>query len=169
MLRDYQQELVGLKEKDLTMKYVLIKYKNIKLLINEGVQIQPLLSHLSEIENLASRVNEFHKNILTAKKNDGALLEKEAAALISKIGYKIIGTPLSNHDAELYALNKKLEYSELELHGNTGKTNAAKVEAKDSHIHMRVTQSQKGEWVKKSQAKGMKLAEWITKKLNDEL
>lgn len=54
-------------------------------------------------------------------------------------------------------------------HGNLGNTNAAKDEAKNSHVHMRVSTEQKAIWVKQAQAKGMKLAEWITQKLNDEL
>lgn len=151
------------------MKYVLIKYKNMKLLVHEGVDIQPLIQHLSDIEALALDVESFYLNLLSATKDDGAALTERARKLTSKIGYKIIGVPFTSHDAELYALDKKLDYEVLELHGNTGKANAAKEDRKDSHVHMRVTREQKTIWVKQAQAKKMKLAEWITKKLNGEI
>jgi hypothetical protein len=151
------------------MKYVLVKYKGIKLLINEGLHMQPLLDSLQEIEVLAEKVNNFYQNIINKKKEDGKKLEDEKSVLISKIGYKIIGVPFSNHDAELFALDKSLDYEILELHGNTGKTNASKSDSKNSHVHMRVTQEQKSAWVNQAQSQNLKLAEWITKKLNGEL
>lgn len=151
------------------MKYTLVKYKNIKLLVNEGLQMQPLIDHLIEIELLADKVSIFYKNVLTATKEQGAELEKEKQSLISSIGYKIIGVPFTNQDAELYALDRKLNYEILELHGNTGKTNATKEQTKQSQIQMRVDTAQKAKWVKQSLKHKMKLTEWITKKLNDEL
>lgn len=151
------------------MKYILVKYKNLKLLINEGLQMQSLIEHLNEIESLAVEVNGFYTNLLTATKEQGAALEKKKQALIAKIGYNIIGVPFTNHDAELYALDKKLNYEVLVLHGNTGKANASKEHKKQSHIQMRVDTEQKARWVKQSLKHKMKLAQWITKKLNDEL
>lgn len=97
------------------MKYVLVKYKNIKLLINEGLHVQPLIENLSEIELMAEKVVVFYKNMLNATKEDGKKLDQEKAALMSKIGYKIIGVPFTNHDAELYAIDKKLDYESLVL------------------------------------------------------
>lgn len=151
------------------MKYTLIKYKNLKMLVNELEDAQPLIARLPEIEALAEDVKGFYSNLLTASDSDVEALESKQKALIEKIGYQIIGVPFTNHDAELYALDKKLEYDILEIHGNTGKANAAKEEVKDSYIQMRVTQAQKAAWVKQAQAKKMKLTEWITKKLNNEL
>jgi len=97
------------------MKYVLIKHKNLKLLINERLHMQPLVDCLLEIEDLADRVTKLYKNVLNATDKEINNIEKQKKALTSKIGYKIIGVPFSNHDAELYALNNKLEYTELEL------------------------------------------------------
>ena len=117
---------------------------------------------------LADKVSIFYKNVLTATKEQGAEFEKEKQSLISSIGYKII-TIITNEDAELYALDRKLNYEILELHGNTGKTNATKEQTKQSQIQMRVDTAQKAKWVKQSLKHKMKLTESITKKLNDEL
>ena len=151
------------------MKYTLIQYNKLKLLVNELEAPSPLISRLPEIEALAEDVKGFYSNLLTASDSDVEALESKQKALIEKIGYQIIGVPFTHHDAELYALDKKLAYDILEIHGNTGKANASKEEVKDSHIQMRVTQAQKSAWVKQAQAKKMKLTEWITKKLNDDL
>lgn len=97
------------------MKYVLIKHKDLKLLVNEGLHMQPFLEHLSEIVTLAEKVNHFHRNLLNATAEEGRQLENKARSLTSKIGYKIIGIPFTNHDAELYALDKKLDFETLEL------------------------------------------------------
>lgn len=99
------------------MKYVLIKYKNIKLLINEGCDSRTLLNHLTEIEALNAQLTSFYANLMNATTENGKKIEAEKRSLISKIGYKIIGVPFSNHDAELYALDKKLTYEVLELEG----------------------------------------------------
>lgn len=97
------------------MKYVLIKYKKIKLLVNEGCDMQPLIEHIRSIESLAEKVNGFYMKLINATQEDATALEKEKQQLTSKIGYKIIGVPFTNQDAELYALDKKLDYTELEL------------------------------------------------------
>lgn len=139
------------------------------MLVNEGVDSQPLISHLADIEKLSEDVNGLYINALDATQEEASKIEKQRRKLTSEIGYNIIGVPFTNHDAELYALDKGLDYTVLELHGNTGKPNAAKDETKDSYVHMRVSRGQKAAWVKQAQAKGLKLAEWITKKLNEEL
>lgn len=97
------------------MKYVLIKYKNIKLLVHESCDMQPLIEHIQSIESLVEKVNGFYMNLINASQEEASALEKEKQQLISKIGYKIIGVPFTNQDAELYALDKKLDYTELEL------------------------------------------------------
>lgn len=97
------------------MKYVLVKYKSIKLLINEGCSIEPLLANIAEIDLLENKVNQFYSNLLHADQNDAATLEAEKRHLTSKIGYNIIGVPFTNQDAELYALDKKIEYTVLQL------------------------------------------------------
>ena len=97
------------------MRYTLIKHNDLKLLINEGCDIAPLLQHLEEIISLNSEYKSFYQNILNAQASEGKALEEKARNLVSKIGYKIIGTPFSMHDALLYALDKKLAFDELEL------------------------------------------------------
>lgn len=97
------------------MKYVLIKHKNLKLLVNEGLPIQPLVENLAEIEQLAKEVSEFYKNLLNATDSEAKELQSRVNSLISKIDYKVIGVPFTNQDAELYALNKQLQFDELEL------------------------------------------------------
>ena len=151
------------------MKYVLIRYKKIKLLINEKESIQPLIENLSDIEQLNKDVNGFYEKLFRLTGEQGSELELKKQNLISKIGYEIIGVPFTNQDAELYALDRGLNYTELELHGNVGKTNAAKAETKQSQIQMRVSVDQKNEWVKEAQKNGLKLTQWITKKLNNDI
>ncbi len=41
-------------------------------------------------------------------------------------------------------------------------------EPKSSHLHIRVNQKQKARWVKKAQARGMKLSTWVCERLDDE-
>ena len=97
------------------MKYLLIRYKNIKLLVNESCDMQPLIAHIQSIESLAKKVNGFYKNLKNATDQDASSIEQEKQQLISKIGYKIIGVPFTHQDAELYALDKKLDYADMEL------------------------------------------------------
>lgn len=58
---------------------------------------------------------DLHIALMSATPDQSAALEKEKQQLTSKIGYNIIGVPFTNHDAELYALDKKLDYTELHL------------------------------------------------------
>ena len=96
-------------------EYVLVKYKDVKLLINQGLDVQPLIENLSEIENLACKVNHFYLNLLSATTEQGNELDLERQQLISKIGYNVIGVPFTNHEAELYALSETLDFQTLEL------------------------------------------------------
>lgn len=97
------------------MKYVLIKYKNIKLLVSDDCDMQPMFDQLQSIEALAKKVSSFYVNLMNVTAEQSAALEKEKQQLASKIGYNIIGVPFTNQDAELYALDKKLEYTELQI------------------------------------------------------
>ncbi len=97
------------------MKYVLVKYKDIKLLINEGCSAEALIKHIAEIEELSKRLENFYLNVFNANADEVPAIEYERRQLISKIGYKITGEPFTNEDAELYALNEKLDYTELHL------------------------------------------------------
>ena len=53
-------------------------------------------------------------------------------------------------------------------HGNIGKKNAAKNDEDKalSFIHARCKTEDKAAWVKQANAEGLKLTEWIIKKLN---
>lgn len=97
------------------MKYNLFKHKNVKLLISEECTREILLEHLQEIEALAEKVSHFYANLMHATQADAAIIEAEKKLLLSKIGFNIIGLPFSNHDAKLYALEKKLFYKEVQL------------------------------------------------------
>lgn len=97
------------------MKYNLLKHKNMKLLISDECSREILLTYLPEIEALAKKVSHFYANLMHATNDDAASIEAEKKLLLSKIGYNIIGLPFSNHDAELYALDKKLNYKILQL------------------------------------------------------
>lgn len=150
------------------MKYVLIKYKEMRLLINEGLDIAPLLANLHELETLNCKVIDFYKDMLTSTKEEGAALECQRTSLASKIGYKIIGVPFTNHDAELYALDRKLDYTVFDLHGNTGNANAAQKQSYDSGINIQCYKSDKGAWVAAAQADAecRNLTQWVSKILN---
>lgn len=77
--------------------------------------MDPLLNLLPEIEQLVEKVNNFYGNLMNATREEGVALEEERRLLTTKIGYIIIGVPFTNGDAELYALDKNLEYSEVQL------------------------------------------------------
>lgn len=97
------------------MKYNLFKHNKIKLLISEDCTREILLEHLQEIEALAEKVSNFYANLMHTNQADAAMIEAEKKLLLSKIGFNIIGLPFSNHDAELYALDKKFEYKIIYL------------------------------------------------------
>lgn len=40
-------------------------------------------------------------------------------------------------------------------------------EPKSSYLHIRVTKQQKARWVKKAQARGMKLSAWVCERLEE--
>ncbi|HHC7130694.1 TPA: hypothetical protein ACN37W_004529 [Vibrio parahaemolyticus] len=120
------------------MKYVLVKYKKLKLLINEGCHSESLIENLTEIEQLNDEFESFCQNLLTASDDYAKALEQKKQQLISKIGYRIIGTPFTNHDAELYVLDKHIPYDVLKLHGNVGNENAVKDNKEFEQINIRV-------------------------------
>ena len=57
------------------------------------------------------------------------------------------------------------QLTNMNKHGSTGNTNAAKEETKSSVLTVRCYPHEKATWVKAS--KGQKLAEWVTEALND--
>ena len=52
-------------------------------------------------------------------------------------------------------------------HGNTGKKNALKGDdVADAYLHIRCTKAQKGEYIKASRSKGLKLTQWALEHLD---
>lgn len=54
----------------------------------------------------------------------------------------------------------------MKPHGMTGKRNAAKDDRASDNIHFRCRPEDKVAWSVDAEASGMKLSEWIVKKLN---
>ena len=100
-------------------KYVLLEYRNLKLLIDEECSLEPFLAHSNEIETLAKETKYFYAHMLKFTEDEVANIETKRRDLISKVGYDIIGVPFSPHDAELYAQHHKLDYTVLELGDHT--------------------------------------------------
>lgn len=102
------------------MKYYLVIYENLKLLVKQGSDLKLLVDQLDEIERLEKKVNSVYLNSLNidslkANNENIALIKKERSNLYNKIGYEIIGVPFTENDAELYAIDKKLDYQEYFL------------------------------------------------------
>ena len=57
------------------------------------------------------------------------------------------------------------QLTNMNKHGSTGNTNAAKEETKSSVLTVRCYPHEKAAWV--NAAKGQKLAKWVTEALND--
>lgn len=151
------------------MEYVLVKYQQLKILVEEDANIETLIENLQDLVALDEDVSLFYKNLLTARPEQIASLEKRQKALIKKIGGKVIGKPFDNVDAELYALDKQLNYDVLQLHGNTGKANAAGDLPADAQMQIRLNTSLKNKYVKQAQKEGLKLSQWVIKTLNSAL
>lgn len=86
----------------------LIVRNDVKLLIGADDAIAAIERHIEEVEALHAKVNEFYKNLLDAAPGEGTAIDAEVKALQEKIGYKIVGVPFTNHDAELYVLDRKI-------------------------------------------------------------
>lgn len=54
----------------------------------------------------------------------------------------------------------------MDKHGNSGNKNAKKDRTKESTLFVRCSTSDKAGWVKKANADGVKLSEWVINKLN---
>lgn len=149
------------------MNMTLIKYKYLKILVDENMQSDMFTTNAQHIYRLFEAQNKLMQNMLNATDQEIRNIKQLKSELSSFIKQsKVIGYPFDNHDAELYAIDRKVNYQILEFHGNTGSANAAKSEVKQSQIQMRVSQEQKAKWVKQAQKEGLKLSEWITRVLN---
>lgn len=147
------------------MKMTLIKYKALKLLVNENSHSALFLDNIEKIEALDVLTKEFVSDLLNPSQlimDEINRLKNQLASFINMSG--VIGFPFDNHDAELYAYDRKINFDILELHGNKGKQNAKKEEVKESKIQFRCDSSMKSAWVKTANMEGMKLTEWIISK-----
>ncbi len=108
----------------------LVKYNDVTLLItNADGDLSLLTSILDDIEKLDTDTKKFYKNLIAA---DADSIGQSLKIRANKLNYVkealgIIGTPFDVHDAELYAVNKGIEYEVLELHSNAGHQNAKKI------------------------------------------
>jgi hypothetical protein len=153
---------------------VLIKYKNMSVLVDESADIEPFIANIEAIYDLDVAVKAFYKNLLNAKGEDAikiGQMRQKLNPLRDKM--KIIGAPFDTHDAQLYAVDHNIEYSILEIHGNSGNRNAKKEKKADSFIQMRVLTRRKSAYKKQASKEGKKLTAWILeqceKGLSDEL
>lgn len=76
------------------MKYVLIKYKHIKLLVAEGCSMDPPLNLLPEIEQLVEKVNNIYGNLINATREEGVTLEAQRRLLTTKLATSLLVCPL---------------------------------------------------------------------------
>lgn len=149
------------------MKMVLLKYKNIKILVSKDADLGVFTANAEKIVALDNAVKEFYKNLLMATDKDvKAIKEKQKELNCIKEKLSAIGVPFDNHDAELYAVNKGIEYDVLELHGNTGNQNASKGRDFDSHLNMRCNSQDKDNWKKQAEHSNLSLQSWVNKTLN---
>lgn len=97
------------------MNYTLLTHNELNLLFDANADSSAVIAHIDEIEALADEVNAFYSNLLTASKEQAAELEAKRQRLLEKIGVNIIGVPFTNHDATLYALEKKLSFTQIQV------------------------------------------------------
>lgn len=97
------------------MQYTLLTHNELNLLFDAGADSSAVIAHIDEIEALADEVNAFYENLLAASKEQAAELETKRQQLLEKIGVNIIGVPFTNHDAILYALDRKLSFTQIRL------------------------------------------------------
>lgn len=98
------------------MEMVLIKYRDLNLLVDPDSDMQDLLANVDEIQEfqrVRNRNLEGMLNISQEEWQEEKALQESLQALKEKMG--IIGYPFDNHEAELFALNRKIDYEELEL------------------------------------------------------
>ena len=94
----------------------LIKFSDVKLLVDADISKELLIKNAKNICELNSLVNTLYRDALGA---DQFLLDEikrkrnELDDFVVQSG--VIGSPFDLHDAELYALDRNLEFEVLEL------------------------------------------------------
>ena len=98
-----------------TVEYILIKYNDVKILIESECDIENLCRFLPDIQDLNQRTKKFFGSLDARTDEEVDFLKEKPKQIINNLGFNIIGTPFDLHDAELYALDRKLDYTTLEL------------------------------------------------------
>lgn len=95
---------------------ILIKYKNMSVLVNDDFNIQEFSANADKIYRYFEKKSAFARNILSQNDKDINELDTLKAELWQFIvSSGAVGFPFDNKDAELYALNNDIEYQILEL------------------------------------------------------
>lgn len=98
------------------MKKILLKYKDIKLLVNEDVDIQHFIDNKELIVQLHDAMNQFTTNLLNQSDDDAKKIDELKQKLAEFVMHSdVIGFPFHMKDAELYALDNNIEYEILEI------------------------------------------------------
>lgn len=140
------------------MKMVLIKYKEMSILVDESASLELFTANIDAFYDLDIAVKELYKNLLNATKQDTdniAIMRKNLKPFSDEL--KVIGTPFDNYDAELYALDRKIDYDVLELQYE---------KPAESEIRIKVLTRIKSAYVKQAQRENKKLSSWILDQCN---
>lgn len=146
---------------------ILLKYKDIKLLVDDNMCADVFISNIPAIEEFNAAAMAYAESALHATAEDTARIKALKKVLANFIDQsKVIGFPFDLKDAELHAIDKGIKYTELVIHGNAGNQNAAGEVPLDGHLNGRVNKRQKAAWVKQAQREQEKMMPWVIKTLN---
>lgn len=94
------------------MRKTLIKYKDIKLLVNEEMNIQHFIDNKDAIIQLNELTNQFCSDLLNQTEKNVEEINKLKQELSDFVMHS---DAIGYQDAELYALNHNIEYNILEI------------------------------------------------------
>lgn len=96
--------------------YVLLKDGAVKLLLRDSFDMSQYLQRRDEIAAFNTAMLDFYRNAMHATTEDVAHVKRMKQQLADfAVASGVIGSPFDTHDAELYALDRKLQYDVLEL------------------------------------------------------
>lgn len=98
------------------MSKVLLKYKNLSLLVDSEADVELFIKCKDQILKLNEAYVAFMRNIINMDKSDSKRIEdmrNDLKEFIIESG--VIGAPFDIQNAELFALSNKIEYQTLEL------------------------------------------------------
>ena len=95
---------------------ILIKYRDIKLLVNADSDMQLFIDNKDKIVALNEAMKAFTRDLLNQSTEDVNRIDKLKEELSEFVQMTdVIGFPFNMQDAELYALDKQIEYQVLEI------------------------------------------------------